>query len=448
MKTKLLLLLLLFSLTISAQNLVPNGDFETWSSSSQPDDWYRSFNGYVSKSSTPQNGLSSTRLKITGATNFINSKTFAVKSNKTYRVSLYHRGGAPGDFSSIELSLYHQPGTFKEKFQQITDQTFSDIQWRKLEFEYTSKVDENIEVDIWVTGKAQAEILLDNVSVVLINEPSSQYTLIPDINFEKKLIALNLDAGVPDGKVLTTSIATQTNLDISSSFIANLTGIQDFTSLTSLDFSYNNITSVDLSKNTILTTLNCSAIYPEGLLDLDVSKNVLLKTLLCSGNKITNLDLSKNILLTTLICNRSNELLTINLKNGNNKNMIVDNIQFPNPSLKCVQVDDVDYSNANWADSKMENTIYSTTCSTLGLEDAAFNKAVLYPNPTKGEVNINNIALEKATVYNSLGQLVKTFILNSGDTNNTINLSGLPKGVYYVYLINGDAASAKKIIVE
>ncbi|MBS7230293.1 T9SS type A sorting domain-containing protein [Flavobacterium psychroterrae] len=39
-------------------------------------------------------------------------------------------------------------------------------------------------------------------------------------------------------------------------------------------------------------------------------------------------------------------------------------------------------------------------------------------------------------------------MLNSTNSNNTINLSGLPKGVYYIYLINQDAASAKKVIVE
>ncbi|WP_431243666.1 hypothetical protein ACQ9BO_03620 [Flavobacterium sp. P21] len=33
------------------------------------------------------------------------------------------------------------------------------------------------------------------------------YTLIPDVNFENKLIALDLDSGVADGKVLTEKIA-------------------------------------------------------------------------------------------------------------------------------------------------------------------------------------------------------------------------------------------------
>ena len=84
----------------------------------------------------------------------------------------------------------------------------------------------------------------------------------------------------------------------------------------------------------------------------------------------------------------------------------------------------------------------------LGIEDSAFDKVALYPNPTKDAVNITNILLEKATVYNTLGQLVKSFTLNSGNTINTISLQGLPKGVYYVHLSNKEAASVKKVIVE
>ncbi|PTS90656.1 hypothetical protein DBR27_21530, partial [Flavobacterium sp. HMWF030] len=124
------------------------------------------------------------------------------------------------------------------------------------------------------------------------------------------------------------------------------------------------------------------------------------------------------------------------------------NSNFANNTLTCIIVDDENYSNANWLDRKDAKTVYSSNCTSLGIEDSVFDKAVVYPNPTKGEVHINNVDLEKANVYNSLGQLVKSFKFSVGESNNTINLSGLPKGVYYVYLINGDAASAKKIILE
>jgi Leucine-rich repeat (LRR) protein len=421
---------------------------------------------------------------------------------------------------------------------------------------------------------------------------SDSYTLIPDINFENKLISSGVDTGVPDGRVLTANVRTLTNLSLSNSSIKNLTGIEDFKELRFLDIRKNQIETLDLSSNTKLLDINASE---NGLTTLNVSKNILLTNLLvsknqlttldlskntllklvqctfnkltnlninnaslmtilncgnneltsldvsnnialidltceknsitslnvtnnkaleflyCSANKLTSLDVTKNINLWALYCDMNqlttlnvskntllnqlyvynnsltaidvskntelsifycfynqltsvdisnnpkitylqadlNKLTSLNLKNG--KNTIIDRkyTNFNNnPNLTCIIVDDVAYSNANWSNLKDATASYAATCSTLGLENSIFDKVAVYPNPTKGEVNINNIALEKATVYNSLGQLVKTFVLDPGDTNNTINLSGLPKGIYYVYLINEDAASAKKIILE
>jgi len=230
-----------------------------------------------------------------------------------------------------------------------------------------------------------------------------RYTDIPDVNFEKKLIALNIDAGQPDGKVLTSSISAITTLDVSASSIANLKGIEDFISLTNLNCSQNQLVNLDFSKHPLLTALNCE----------------------------------------------SNNLYNLNLKNGKNTLLVYNRISFKsNPNLKCIQVDDENYSNANWIQRKDSLTNYSSTCTFLGTDDSTFNQAVMHPNPTKGELYIENISLEKANVYNVLGQLVKSFILDSSNTDNTINLSGLPKGVYYVYLINQDSASAKKVLVE
>ncbi|MFH7016362.1 LamG-like jellyroll fold domain-containing protein [Flavobacterium sp. FlaQc-47] len=263
---------------------------------------------------------------------------------------------------------------------------------------------------------------------------SIDFVLLPDTSFEQKLIDLGIDTDGLNGRITTANISTITSLDLSNSNIQDLTGIEYFTALTFLDCSDNQLKTLDVSKNLALETLNASS------------------------NQITTLDFSKNTKL-KIVYITNNPLISVNLQNGNNRNFVLSSSTDKKTAalytsflglttLSCIKVDDPVYSNANWSKIKEPTTIYSATCSALGIEDAAFNKAVLYPNPTKGEVNINNIALEKATVYNSSGQLVKTFTLNSANTNNTINLSGLPKGVYYVYLINQNAASAKKVIVE
>lgn len=263
---------------------------------------------------------------------------------------------------------------------------------------------------------------------------SPTFVAIPDSNFEQKLIDLGIDTDGLNGKITIANINAITSLDLSNGNISDLSGIENFTSMTYLDVSNNKLTTLDVSKNLVLETLNASS------------------------NQLTTLDVSKNGNI-KIIYLANNPLISLNLRNGNNKNFILPSGTDKKTAslytsflglttLGCIQVDDANYSNTNWSRIKEANTIYSNSCKNLGIEDSVFDKAFLYPNPTKGEVNINNIALDKATVYNSLGQLVKTFILNSNNTNNTINLSGLPKGVYYVYLINQDAASAKKVIVE
>jgi hypothetical protein len=239
------------------------------------------------------------------------------------------------------------------------------------------------------------------------------FVIIPDSNFEQKLIDLGIDTDGLNGKITAANINSITTLDLSNSNIKDLTGIENFTALNTLDCSNNQLVSLDLSKN-----INLQILYVTG-----------------------------------------NPLVYINLQNGNNQNLIV---QTPTgrkkastggttflgiTTLGCVKVDNAEYSNANWSKIKETTTTYSETC-TLGIEDSEINKAIVYPNPTKGEINILNISLEKATVYNVLGQLVKTFALDSANSNHTINLSGLPKGVYFIYLINQDAASVKKVIVE
>ena len=139
----------------------------------------------------------------------------------------------------------------------------------------------------------------------------SQYTLIPDVNFEKALISQGIDSGLPDGKVLTTSVNTLTTLYVPSSSINDLTGIQNFLALTNLNCSYNQLTSLDVNKNMALTYLNCS--YNKVTV-LNVSKNIALTYLNCSYNQLTALDVSKNNVIKSLYCG-SNQLTNLDVSN-------------------------------------------------------------------------------------------------------------------------------------
>lgn len=67
----------------------------------------------------------------------------------------------------------------------------------------------------------------------------------------------------------------------------------------------------------------------------------------------------------------------------------------------------------------------------------------IYPNPTSDLLNIsleNNLVLEQATIYNNLGQVVKT------STENVIDVSPLTKGLYFVEIFTNQGRSVGKMI--
>jgi len=200
-------------------------------------------------------------------------------------------------------------------------------------------------------------------------------TLIPDANFEQALINLGYDTGAPDGSVPTANINTVDTLIINNLGISNLTGIEDFAALLYLSCSSNQLTNLDLSQNTALIYLMCS----DNLIsNLDVSQCFALEQLRCDMNKLSVLDLSPNINLKDELYLTQNELTSLNIKNGSN-HWIINNqfAVFGNPSLTCIQVDNVVYSNATWLNIDSQH-YFSTNCaSTTLIEDHTTNKEFL-----------------------------------------------------------------------
>ncbi|MBE5970608.1 MAG: hypothetical protein E7242_10290 [Lachnospiraceae bacterium] len=148
------------------------------------------------------------------------------------------------------------------------------------------------------------EVKADDDVKVYINE-----TNFPDENFRAYVSTLtgNEDS---KGKYFTQEqINSIVSINCSEKNIESLKGIEHFTALTNLDCSYNQITSMDLTKNTALQTLLC---YNNQMTSLDLSKNTALKALFCKENQITSMDLTKNTALQTLKCGK-NQLTSMDL---------------------------------------------------------------------------------------------------------------------------------------
>ena len=160
----------------------------------------------------------------------------------------------------------------------------------------------------------------------------AQFTYVPDGNFEQRLINLGLD-DVLDGQVLTSNINVVSSFTISSLNISDLTGIEDFTALTLLS---------------------------------------------CGHNPLINLDLSNNTLLTTLWCYES-QLTCLNIANGNNTNIGWLSLG-GNPNLTCIEVDDASWSTNNWPEILEPQFSFSDNCdnecstSDIGIHELTTSK--------------------------------------------------------------------------
>ena len=146
-------------------------------------------------------------------------------------------------------------------------------------------------------------------------------TNFPDKGF-RKYISENIDLN-KDGVLSKTEIKSVKTIYLGSAsevggyICKNLTGINIFTELQTLECSCNKLTTLDVRKNTKLVKLGCDV---NKLTKLDVSKNSKLEYLSCRDNKLTKLDVSRNSKLKYLDC-YDNKLTDLNI--SKNQNLIV-----------------------------------------------------------------------------------------------------------------------------
>ncbi len=145
----------------------------------------------------------------------------------------------------------------------------------------------------------------------------AQTTYVPDDNFEQALIDLRYD-DVLDDYVLTANISGIDSLNVSNKNISDLTGIEDFISLTYLNCFSNQLTSLDVSNNTDLNILACNS---NQLTSLNVSQNTALTYLYCHYNQLTSLDVSQNTSLYLLYC-RQNSIANLDVSNNTDLNIL------------------------------------------------------------------------------------------------------------------------------
>ena len=120
----------------------------------------------------------------------------------------------------------------------------------------------------------------------------------PDAKFRQYIIDARFDKD-GNGSLSDKEIGKVKKIDCSFKSISSLEGIECFNALATLWCDSNQLTSLDVSKNTALQSLNCSS---NQLTSLDVTQNAAMTGLACDSNQLTSLDVSQNTALTNMEC--------------------------------------------------------------------------------------------------------------------------------------------------
>ncbi|MEM6720868.1 MAG: LamG-like jellyroll fold domain-containing protein [Bacteroidota bacterium] len=291
-------------------------------------------------------------------------------------------------------------------------------------------------------------------------------TFVPGDNFENYLEthdasgntvpvgdAMSMGNGIADDNyVSTAAIETVTNLNLFSENIADITGIQDFTALTSFIAYDNNFSSIDLSANTNLQTINLSLtpvnsftvgsntnltnlnVFGTGLATFDISQCPNLEILSCSFTPITSLDVTANTKLIQIFADETPNLSTIDitgltdlielrLDNSGIANLDVTT----NTALQALRFEDTAISTIDLSNNTALQSLFASNASLTSL-DVSNNTGLQFLGASNNSLEIldlsQNTALTSIFVQNNnlrylnLKNGANTSIVSLNITNN------------------------------
>ena len=235
-------------------------------------------------------------------------------------------------------------------------------------------IENQISFNLNVTGLFQFDVIGDKVQTYQENK-----TYVPDQNIEQALIDAGYDTTI-DGYIDNSSMLEVTQLDLSNRQITDITGLEEFTNLTSLNLSGNSLTSLSILNLNQLTTLDLS------------------------NNSLTSLDLPIN-----------NSITTLSL--------------WDNPDLTCVRVNPLSFNQdiplaqqipGGWIYPSVTGFAYECDCPTLSLTSGVWDQTLC-----------NEVAMQPLTFeFGGTGTNINVGTMPSGlqstVSGETITISGTP----------------------
>ena len=313
---------------------------------------------------------------------------------------------------------------------------------------------------------------------------NAQIINIPDTNFKNKLLSANLTNGIAldinfqpliidingDNQIDVNEVINVAILQVFSSSISDLTGVEKFTNLQRLAVNNNFLNNINISTLTQLKILRCdfnflSAIDLTGLTaieGLNISHNNFsnfnfnnlpnLDRVVCSYNQLSTLNFSDNPLLMLLEC-KNNNLTTLNIKNGINQDFSVAGYnecwKTGNPNLTTICADASEVASVQSFLNGCGTAQTINVTSNCGLANQEFSNDVgVYPNPFEDKLIVDTTKLlneyNSIEIYNTIGSLVYSNSILS--PINEIDLSSLPDGIYIASLIGNSKRISLKLI--
>ena len=266
------------------------------------------------------------------------------------------------------------------------------------------------------------EELTDNYGII----PLAEYVL-PDKAFREYLKEFDTNG---DEILAPAERYAVTKIDVGDKNISNLYGIQFFPNLKML-YCYNNqLTKLDVSKNTALVYLDCAE---NQLTELDVRQNAALWGLFCEGNQLSSLDVSNNTALDRLDCHLNN-LTSLDLRYntkltqlGCNSNNLTSLDVSQNPELWLLNCSINQLTELDVSKNTNLKSLYCSDNQLTELDLSRNNKIFELEanNNYLTSLNVNNTSINIDNSSSKFFALGNTYPITVG-SDRTFDLSTLP----------------------
>ncbi|MBP5654481.1 MAG: S-layer homology domain-containing protein [Clostridiales bacterium] len=257
----------------------------------------------------------------------------------------------------------------------------------------------------------------------------------PDKNF-RSYITKNIDKD-SDGKLSEEEIANTTYISVSKMNIKSLDGVECFTAITSLTCDGNELTKIDVSKNTLLRSLDCQNNKIDSLV---LGNNKELWQLKAYNNKLTDIDLSANTDLGQLYISR-NQIRQIDL--SNNKKLTVLELGYNKlVSLDLTGVTDLGIASIN--NNKLSELDIDSLTQLSDL-DVSHNNLTTIDTSTNKALSKLNVNYNKLTSLDISGNGNLSFLY--ADSNDLTDVK-LSKDIFGIFVNNNKLTSLDVKVCE